>query len=64
MVGIVSDETLCEMAAKLTGVPVQTELKRLKRKISQIHYPMKIQRSLKKTGRVFGESVGNRGGLI
>ncbi|EPI5742709.1 phage portal protein [Enterococcus faecalis] len=31
MVGIVSDETLCEMAAKLTGVPVQTELKRLKK---------------------------------
>lgn len=31
MIGIVSDETLCEMAAKLTGVPVQTELKRLKK---------------------------------
>lgn len=31
MVGIVSDETLCEMAAKLTGVPVQTELNRLKK---------------------------------
>ncbi|MTD42473.1 phage portal protein [Erwinia sp. CPCC 100877] len=31
MVGIVSDETLCEMAAKLTGVPAETEIKRIKK---------------------------------
>ena len=30
MVGIVSDETLCQMAEKLTGVPAKTELERLK----------------------------------
>lgn len=30
MVGIVSDQTLCEMAERLTGVPFEEELKRLK----------------------------------
>lgn len=36
MVGIVSDETLCEMAAKLTGVPVETEIKRIKKESKPI----------------------------
>lgn len=31
MVGIVSDQTLCEMAERLTGVPFEEELKRLKK---------------------------------
>nr|WP_306462904.1 phage portal protein [Enterococcus durans] len=31
MVGIVSDQTLCEMAERLTGVPFKEELKRLKK---------------------------------
>lgn len=65
MVGIVSDETLCEMAAKLTGVPVQTELNRLKKENQPDTLSDEEAAKLKeKTGRVFGESVGNRGGLI
>lgn len=31
MIGIVSDQTLCEMAERLTGVPFEEELKRLKK---------------------------------
>ncbi|EOB3421752.1 TPA: phage portal protein [Enterococcus faecium] len=31
MVGIVSDQTLCEMAERLTGIPFEEELKRLKK---------------------------------
>jgi SPP1 family phage portal protein len=31
MVGIVSDQTLCEMAERLTGVPFEEELKRIKK---------------------------------
>nr|DAK08383.1 MAG TPA: PORTAL PROTEIN [Caudoviricetes sp.] len=34
MVGIVSDQTLCEMAERLTGVPFEEELKRLKKQAS------------------------------
>lgn len=34
MVGIVSDETLCEMAEKLTGVSAQDEIKRLKKELN------------------------------
>nr|DAG83738.1 MAG TPA: PORTAL PROTEIN [Caudoviricetes sp.] len=33
MVGIVSDQTLCEMAERLTGVPFEEELKRLKEQV-------------------------------
>lgn len=35
MVGIVSDQTLCEMAERLTGIPFEEELKRLKKQDEQ-----------------------------
>ncbi|MBL1225379.1 phage portal protein [Enterococcus sp. BWR-S5] len=34
MVGIVSDQTLCEMAERLTGVPFDEELKRIKKEFN------------------------------